>query len=318
MVKITYLSLKTPHIGHLVWLKAFKALGYDVNVVSIYSLSSVLLDRGDILVTEGVRPTISGILRGGLYKCWASVAASPSILNPLINKLYTLTDLVIAVSSLVKGLVKNRAVVLYPVPPELEALLSIEVVHDVKKPWICFSGALIPIKGFHLIPEIAYELRKENIRASIILIGDTRGKPLEQLIVNKARRLEVEDYIKIVGILPRIKVFKLLSSCSIYLQPSLFDAFPISVAEAMALGAVPVVTKYVGSRDLVTLVDRLLIREIDPKDIARALIFLLTDPRVLKEYSQLSKVAVREVLSYKSTLDRVRDFVEVCLNAGNE
>ena len=317
MVKITYLSLKTPHVGHLVWLKAFKALGYDVNVVSIYSLSSVLLDRGDILVTEGVRPTISGILRGGLYKCWASVAASPSILNPLINKLYTLTDLVIAVSSLVKGLVKNRAVVLYPVPPELEAMLSIEVVHDVKKPWICFSGAFIPTKGVHLIPEIAYELRKENIRASFILIGDTK-KPLEQLIVNKARRLEVEDYIEIVGFLPRIKVFKLLSSCSIYLQPSLFDAFPISVAEAMALGAVPVVTKYVGSRDLVTLVDRLLVREIDPKDIARALIFLLTDPRVLKGYSQLSKVAVREVLSYKSTLDRVRDFVEVCLNAGNE
>jgi glycosyltransferase involved in cell wall biosynthesis len=317
MVKITYLSLKTPHIGHLVWLKAFKALGYDVNVVSIYSLSGVLLDRGDILVTEGVRPTILGILRGGLYKCWASVAASPSILNPLINKLYTLADLVIAVSSLVKGLVKNRAVVLYPVPPELEALLNIEVVHDVKKPWICFSGAFIPIKGVHLVPEIACELRKENIRTSFILIGDTK-KPLEQLIVNKARRLKVEDYIKIVGILPRIEVFKLLSSCSIYLQPSLFDAFPISVAEAMALGAVPVVTKYVGSRDLVTLVDRLLIREIDPKDIARAIIFLLTDPRILKEYSQLSKTVVGEVLSYKSTLDRVRDFVEVCLNAESE
>ncbi len=318
MVKITYLSLKTPHIGHLVWLKAFKALGYDVNVVSIYSLSGVLLDRGDILVTEGVRPTILGILRGGLYKCWASVAASPSILNPLINKLYTLPDLVVAVSSLIRGFVRNRAIVLYPVPPELEALLSIEVVYDVKKPWICFSGAFTPIKGVHLIPEIACELRKENVKASFILIGGTKRNPLEQLIVNKARRLKVEDYIKIVGILPRIEVFKLLSSCSIYLQPSLFDAFPISVAEAMALGAVPVITKYVGSKDLVTLVDRLLIREIDPKDIARALIFLLTDPRILKEYSQLSRTVVREVLSYKPTLDRVRDFVEVCLDAGSE
>jgi len=314
MVKVTYLSLKAPHIGHLVWLRALKALGHEVKVASIYDLRSAFLSRGDILVTEGVRPTVFGSLQRGFYKCWASVACSPSILNPLISKIYSLPDLVVAVSSLVRDLVKNKAVVLYPAPPELEALLNIEVTYNIKKPWICFSGAFIPIKGVHLIPEIAYKLSKEGVRASFILAGGTEREPLGRLITSRARVLGVEDYIKIVGTLPRIEVLKLLSNCSIYLQPSLFDSFPISVAEAMALGAVPVVTRYVGSRDLVMLVNESLIREPNPEDIARVLISLLTDFRLLKEYSHLSKTVVKEMLSFKSTLDRVKDLVEICLS----
>ncbi len=317
MVKIIYLSLRTPHIGHLIWLKALKALGHDIKIVSIYnlSLSENILTYGDILITEGVRPTILGSLRKGLHRCWASVANSPSIINSLINKLYTLPDIVIAVSNLVKDLVRNKVIVLYPVPPELETLLNIKTVHDVKRPWICFSGVFIPIKGVYLIPEIAYELKKEGVNALFVLAGGSERDPLGQIIINKARRLRVEDHIKILGFIPRIEMLKLLTNCSIYLQPSLFDAFSISVAEAMALGVAPVVTKYVGSRDLVMLVDKSLVRDIDPKDIAKALIFLLTDPVLLKEYSYLSKTVVREALSYKSTLDRVKNFVEACLNA---
>jgi glycosyltransferase involved in cell wall biosynthesis len=315
MVKITYLSLKAPHIGHLVWLRALKALGQDVNVVSIYNLNGSLLDRGDILVTEGVKPTIFGTLWRGFYKCWASVAYSPSILSPSINKLYNFPDFVIAVSSMVKELINNKTMVLYPTPPELETILGVELIHKDKKPWICFSGVLIPIKGVHLIPEIAYELRKENIKASFILAGGTELEPMGQLIVNRARIFGVEDRIKIIGILPRIEMLKLFRSCSIYIQPSLFDAFPISVVEAMASGAVPVVTKNVGSRDLVKLVDGSLIRELDPKDIANALISLLTDPGLLKDYSYLSKIVVKETLSFKLTLNKAGEFVEACLNA---
>jgi glycosyltransferase involved in cell wall biosynthesis len=314
MVKVTYLSLKAPHVGHLVWLRALKALGHEVKVASIYDLRRAFLSHGDILVTEGVRSTVFGSLQRVFYRCWASVVCSPSILNPLISELLTLPDLVVAVSSLVRDLVKNKAVVLYPTPPELEALLNIEVTYDIKKPWICFSGAFIPIKGAHLVPEIAYKLKKEGVRASFILAGGTEREPLGRLITSRARMLGVEDYIKIVGTLPRIEIFKLLSNCSIYLQPSLFDSFPISVIEAMVLGAVPVITKYVGSRDLVMLVNESLIREPNPEDIARALISLLTDFRLLKEYSNLSKTVVKEALSFKSTLDRVRDFVETCLS----
>jgi len=316
MVKVTYLSLKVPHSGHLVWLKALKTLGHDVRATSIYSLTGIRPNHGNILITEGVRPTIIGTLQKGLYRCWASVAHSPSILNHLINKLYTLPDLVLAVSNLVKDLVENRAIVLYPAPPELELLLKVETDHDVRKPWICFCGAFIPIKGVHLVPDIVHELKKEGMKVLFILIGGTEKEPQGQLIVNKARRLGIKDYIRIVGPLPRAELFKLLRNCSIYLQPSLFDAFPISVIEAMALGVVPVVTKYVGSRDLIEIVDGSLIREPDPKDIAEELISLLTNPKLLKEYSYLSRIVTRNVLSFKSTLDRVKDFVEMCLDAG--
>jgi glycosyltransferase involved in cell wall biosynthesis len=317
MVKVIYLSLRTPHVGHVVWLKALKTLGHDVKTASLYTLRGIPVSRGDILLTEGTRPTVFGSLQRTLYKCWASAAISPSILNPLINEIYSLPDLVVAVSSLVKDLIGNRTVILYPAPPELEYLLNVELTFDVKKPWICFTGVLSPIKGVHLIPTIAYQLSREGVKASFIIAGGTEREALGQSILSRAESLGVRDYIKIVGTLPRVEVFKLLRKCSIYLQPSLFDAFSISVIEAMALGVLPVVTKNVGSRDLVMRVSNSLIRKPNPQDIAKALIALLTDSGLLREYSYLSRTVVGEELSFKSTLERVRSFVEACSNAGN-
>jgi glycosyltransferase involved in cell wall biosynthesis len=311
MVKVTYLSLKAPHIGHLVWLRALKALGHEVKVASIYDLRSAFLSRGDILVTEGVRPTIFGSLQRGFYRCWASVACSPSILNPLINKIYSLPDLVIAVSSLVKDLVKNKAVVLYPAPPELETLLQFNVDHK-EKSWVCYSGSFIPVKGVHIIPDIAYKLRREGIKVQFILAGGTEEEPLARLILSKAEKLGVKDYIKIAGVLSRVKLFELLSKCSTYLQPSLFDAGPISLVEAMALGVVPVVTKYVGFKDIVRHINPLLIRSLDPNDIAQILMTLLLNDELLREYSTLSRTTVQDILSFESILNNVEQLVEEC------
>jgi len=311
VVKVTYLALKTPHIGHVVWLKAMRALGHDVEIISTQRPVVSLPRRAGMLITEGAKPTMYGAVLGAFYKCWAAVALSPSILRPAINWLYTIPDLVVSVSSLVRKLINNESMVLHPSPPELEVLLKIN--NGTREPWICFSGAFIPIKGLHLIPDIALNLKSESIKAQFVLVGGTEKEPIGQLIINKARRLGVEEYLRIIGVLPRTQLFKLLSKCSLYLQPSLFDAFPISVVEAMALGVVPVITKYVGSRDLVELVDVSLVREPSPSNISEVLIRLLTDPMTLREYSVLSKSVVGDELSFKSVKNKVGAIIESCL-----
>ena len=314
MVEVTYLSFKMPHVGHIAWLKAIKALGHNVKVTSLREFMTIAPNPHGVLVTEGVRPTMCGAIFGPFYKSWVAVANSPSILKPMINQLYKMPSLVIAVSNLVRSLIDNEAVVLHPVPPELEALLKIEVDHHSKRPWIFFSGAFIPIKGLHMIPDIALRLKEEGIKALFMLVGGSQEEPLARLIIDKARRLGVAEYLKIVGALPRAHLFRSLSRSSIYLQPSLFDAFPISVVEAMALGVTPVITKYVGARDVLELVSASLVREPRPDDIVEALKRLLTDPKALREYSTLSRDVVKTTLSFKSVVDKLNTILESCLN----
>ena len=311
MAKVTYVTLgERPHIGHITWLRAMRTLGHEIKLVSLQR-PGVFINHGDVLITEGVRPTAFGITQRLFFKCWAAVANSPSILNPTINKLYTIPDLVISVSRLVKDLINNDSVIIHPVPPELEMLLKIDV--NSRKPWICFSGAFIPIKGLHIIPEIALYLKNEGIKAEFLLIGGSEGDPLGQFIINKAKKLDVEDYIRLINFLPRAKLFNLLSKCFVYLQSSLFDAFSISVVETMALGVIPVVTKYVGSKELVELIDKSLIRNFKPKDIAETIAWLFTNEKTTKEYSKLSREVIKDVLSFSSIMNRVNEFLEVCL-----
>lgn len=312
MIKVLYLSYRGPHIGHVIWLKALKILGHDVEIVSLRRSPISLIKKADILITEGVRSTACGIVAQILYKCWVAVACSPAVLNPVINRLYSMPDLVIAVSSLIKELINNKSVVLYPKPPELEVLLRLNVNYEKRDSRICYSGAFIPIKGLHMIPEIAAKLREEGIEAQFVLIGNTRENMVSLLIQKKALKYGVESYIRVISFLPRDQVFKLLSKCSIYLQPSLFDAAPISVIEAMALGVVPVITKYVGFRDLVKLISPTLIRDPNPNSIAETLMELLTNEKLLKEYSVLSRVVVNDILSLKSILYKVGQLVEEC------
>jgi glycosyltransferase involved in cell wall biosynthesis len=85
------------------------------------------------------------------------------------------------------------------------------------------------------------------------------------------------------------------------------------VVEAMALGVIPVVTKYVGSEEFVELIDKSLIREFKPSDIAETLAWLLTNEKVTKEYSRLSREVIRDVLSFSSIMNSVNEFLEVCL-----
>jgi len=311
MVTITYLTLRAPHLGHITWLKAMKALGHSVKIVSLRAPVPQPLERGGVLLTEGVKPTVFGAARKVFHRKWAAVACSPAILKPAVYAIYAMPDLVVSVSSLVKELLGRDSVVLYPSPPELEALFKMS--SDAREPWVCFSGAFLPIKGLHMIPDIAFALKNEGIKTRFILAGGTEKEPVSRLIVAKAKRLGVQEYLKIAGRLPRVELFKLLRRCSLYLQPALFDAFPISVVEAMALGVVPVVTKRTGSRDLVRLVDETLVRDVEPSGLASALARLLMDQKTLKEYSIQCKEIVKNTLSFKNIMEKINIFIERCL-----
>jgi hypothetical protein len=61
MAKVVYVVFKErPHIGHITWLRAMRALGHEVKLASLQR-PRMPINHGDILITEGVRPTAFSI-----------------------------------------------------------------------------------------------------------------------------------------------------------------------------------------------------------------------------------------------------------------
>lgn len=308
MVKVTYVVKNEPHIGHWTWIVILKRLlGSDFNLASINRLGLIV---NNIVITEGVIPTLYGIAIKPLNKCLASIALSPSIICPRINAIYSKADVGIAVSSIVRDLlISKKSVIVYPRPPELERLVRVSIDISDKRPWICYSGPLIPIKGVYLIPEVARHVIKDVEEAKFLIIGEGA----RDLVTRYVKKYGLEDSILITGYVPRAELFEILRKCSIYIQPSLFDAFSVAVAEAMALGSVPVVSKYVGSRDLVVKVDNSLVQEHDAEKIAKKIVEVLSDREMFRELALRARYVVGEELLINKIEEQITEVIEECL-----
>lgn len=67
-----------------------------------------------------------------------------------------------------------------------------------------------------------------------------------------------------------------------------FEGQPVSVFEAMAYGAVPIVTKYRMIPEMVTTETGLFVDEKSPEQIAKAVMFLIENPDIYANLSQAS------------------------------
>jgi glycosyltransferase involved in cell wall biosynthesis len=91
----------------------------------------------------------------------------------------------------------------------------------------------------HLV-EAAALLRRHAPAARVLIVGDGEERAT---LERQAAALGLDDMVLFVGM--RTDVPALLAAADVYVQPSLFEAFPVSVLEAMAVG-LPVVATAVG------------------------------------------------------------------------
>ena len=106
---------------------------------------------------------------------------------------------------------------------------------------VLFSGAISEAKGVFTIVDVADRL--SDVR--FVLVGD--GPPdtrTELLRCIRARGLQ--ERVEVRGPVSQREVLAMLPSCDVFLFPSWTEGFPLSVAEAMAVG-LPVVASPVGA-----------------------------------------------------------------------
>ena len=159
----------------------------------------------------------------------------------LIKHFYNKADYVVAVSSHIKkDLVENfniseeKVKVIYN-PFDIKAIESLmkEEIEDeykfiFEKPVIINAGRLTEQKGqWHLIKSF-YEVKKTNPDCNLVILG--QGE-LEEDLKRLTKELGIEDSVFFLGF--QKNPFKFIHNADIFALTSLFEGFPMCLAESM-------------------------------------------------------------------------------------
>ncbi len=110
-------------------------------------------------------------------------------------------------------------------------------------------------------------LNKAGIKVKYYLVGGGEQEYLKTLASN----LNVLDQIEFTGKIPLDKVFQLLDSIDIYIQPSLQEGLPRSVIEAMSRGCACIGAKTAGIPELIS--DDLVVKRKSVNDIVKKILW---------------------------------------------
>lgn len=142
---------------------------------------------------------------------------------------------------------------------------------------IIFVGRLAYQKNPELLIKSIKLLKKEFPKIKVCFIGD--GEKREKL-VSMTNKLNLSKNIKFTGkIKDRKKVFQYMKSSKIFVLPSIFEGFPLTVVEANACGLPIITTNYKLNRTTHFIDGNGIITESNPQGLANAIKYLLNNKK---------------------------------------
>jgi glycosyltransferase involved in cell wall biosynthesis len=113
---------------------------------------------------------------------------------------------------------------------------------------IAFTGRFDPVKRIPDLLQAAHKLRERGVRFEMILAGDG---PLHARIRSDAEAMKISDVVRFTGFIGKQEIEKLVSESHMLALISERESFGLSALEAMAYGAVPVISEGCGCREAI-------------------------------------------------------------------
>jgi glycosyltransferase involved in cell wall biosynthesis len=113
---------------------------------------------------------------------------------------------------------------------------------------LIYVGRLAPCKGLTEILDAFLLLKRDNVAAHLVIAG---GGPDEQALKARACSLGIDGEVSFAGPAYGERKARLLAEADLLLLPSYSEGLPYALLEAMAAGAVPVVTRVGAIPDVV-------------------------------------------------------------------
>ena len=232
-------------------------------------------------------PTITTLHLGSLeniygIKGWL-VKKIESTMGKIVNKH---SDLVIAGSEQLRkngiriGINPSKCVVI-PNAVDL-GYFKIERKYSSKPHKIIFIGRLISAKGPMILIESAKQVINKIPNTKFFFVGDG---PLLNNLEEYSTKNNFSKNISFMGKINDIRT--IMKETDIYVRPSLTDGMPYGILEAMATGLPVIATNIAGTPDIISHGKTgYLIKPNDSRELANAIIELLTNPRYLENLAK--------------------------------
>lgn len=98
-------------------------------------------------------------------------------------------------------------------------------------------GRVVEQKGYHIAIEICNELVKQGCKLKWYVVGkENPSEGYKKELLLKIKKYGLEEVFIFLG--AQLNPYKYMKFCDVYVQPSVFEGYGITVAEAKALGKV--------------------------------------------------------------------------------
>ncbi len=178
---------------------------------------------------------------------------------------------------------------------------------------ITVIGRLEPLKGqIHVIEACKYV--KDRVRDfHVVFVGESIGDDYISTCLALARELGLLDRIIFAG--RRIDVIRILDATDIFVLPSLSEAFPRSVLEAMAAGKPSIVTSVGGCPEAVEdMKSGMIVPPGNSEVLAQKIIFLAEDASLRNRLGQEARMRAEKMFSIEQNVMQTENLYRQILN----
>jgi glycosyltransferase involved in cell wall biosynthesis len=171
---------------------------------------------------------------------------------------------------------------------------------------------LIKRKGIDLNIKALAELKDKYQNLLYLIVGDgPERKNLEELAV----KLNLQEHMKFLGMLPHNKVMEYMSICDVFSLPSWDEAFGVVYVEAMAHGKPVIACAGEGIDGIVKNRETgLLVRPHDVASLVEALEFLLSNPEKARAIGEEARKLVLENYTWEKNAEKTIEVYRKALN----
>lgn len=156
---------------------------------------------------------------------------------------------------------------------------------------ILYLGRIHKTKGLDLLVKAFTELSKHLNEAKLVIVGPDDGylPSLEKLI----GELEISDKVLFTGPLYEREKLRAYVDADVYVLPSFYEIYGITVLEAMACGTPVIVTDRCGIADVIGGQAGLVVPH-DKEQLQHALLHMLSDDKIRRQSGESGKLLVGE------------------------
>lgn len=195
---------------------------------------------------------------------------------------------------------------------DLQSLNDFLVPNARSNHTILSTGRLVWRKGYKYLLDAMRKVLLEYPDSKLLIVGQGEQKKLLQLY---AKKLQIDKSVVFMGGITRKNLFSLYSTAHVYVQPSIYEPFGITLLEAMSMKTPVVATNVGGIPEIITNgIDGLLVEPRNSLQLANAIIRIFSDSSLSKTLGNNARMKVEKKFTWtaiaKKTIMLYKDLLE--------